>query len=88
MVHAFNPSSWETETGSEFEASLVSRVSSRIAKATQRNPVQKTKQTKNSMYNKLKSRQKQYASFRDITIKKKVIAIKSQLNNYLLRKRL
>jgi hypothetical protein len=63
-------------------------VSSRIAKATQRNPVQKTKQTKNSMYNKLKSRQKQYASFRDITIKKKVIAIKSQLNNYLLRKRL
>ena len=33
MVHTFNPSTWE------FEASLVHRVSLRIARATQRNPV-------------------------------------------------
>jgi hypothetical protein len=32
---------------SEFEASLVYRVSSRIARATQRNPVSKNKKTKN-----------------------------------------
>jgi hypothetical protein len=31
---------------SEFEASLVYKVSSRIARATQRNPVSKNKQTK------------------------------------------
>ena len=31
----------------EFEASLVYRVSSRTSKATQRNPVSKTKQNKN-----------------------------------------
>jgi hypothetical protein len=33
---AFNPSTWEAETGSEFEASLVYGVSSRTARATQR----------------------------------------------------
>jgi hypothetical protein len=32
---------------SEFEASLVYRVSSRTARATQRNPVKKTKKAKN-----------------------------------------
>jgi hypothetical protein len=32
---------------SDFEASLVYRLSSRIARATQRNPVLKTKKTKN-----------------------------------------
>jgi hypothetical protein len=42
MGHAFNPSTWEAEAGGfwpEFEASLVYRVSSRTARATQRNPV-------------------------------------------------
>jgi hypothetical protein len=49
VVHAFNPSTWEAEAGrslslsfawsSEFEASLVYKVSSRTARATQRNPV-------------------------------------------------
>jgi hypothetical protein len=41
VAHAFNPSTWEAEAGgsSEFEASLVYRVSSRTARATQRNPV-------------------------------------------------
>jgi hypothetical protein len=52
-VHAFNPGTREAEAGgiSEFEASLVYRVSSRTARATQRNPVSKkpkNKQTKNS----------------------------------------
>jgi hypothetical protein len=38
---AFNPSTPEAEVGRslEFKASLVYRVSSRIARATQRNPV-------------------------------------------------
>jgi hypothetical protein len=44
VVHAFNPSTWEAE------ASLVYRVSSRTARAIQRNPVSKkqnkTKQNK------------------------------------------
>jgi hypothetical protein len=45
--HAFNPSTWEAERGrwiSEFETSLVYRVSSRTARATQRNPALKKKQ--------------------------------------------
>jgi hypothetical protein len=37
VVHTFNPSTWV----SEFEASLVYRVSSRTARATQRNSVSK-----------------------------------------------
>jgi hypothetical protein len=42
VVHAFNPSTWEAEAGEyEFEASLVYRVSSRTARAIQRNPVSK-----------------------------------------------
>jgi hypothetical protein len=46
-VHAFNPSTWEAEAGgSEFEASLVYRVSSRTARTTQRNPVSKNQKTK------------------------------------------
>jgi hypothetical protein len=44
MLHTFNASTWEAEAaGSEFEASLVYRVSSRTARATQRNPVLKKK---------------------------------------------
>jgi hypothetical protein len=51
LGHAFNPSTWEAEAGGflEFKASLVYKVSSRTARATQRNPVltnkTKTKQT-------------------------------------------
>jgi hypothetical protein len=45
VAHAFNPSTREAETGgflsSEFEASLVYKVSSRTARAIQRNPVSK-----------------------------------------------
>jgi hypothetical protein len=47
VAHAFNASTWEAEAGvgvgSEFEASLVYKVSSRTARATQRNPVSKNK---------------------------------------------
>jgi hypothetical protein len=48
MAHAFNPSTWEAESGRflEFEASMVYKVSSRTARAIQRNPVSKTKQNK------------------------------------------
>jgi hypothetical protein len=50
MAHTFNPSTWEAEAGgsliSEFEASLVYRVSSRTARTAQRNPVSKTKNQK------------------------------------------
>jgi hypothetical protein len=46
-VHAFNPSTWEAEAcGFEFKASLVYRVSSRTARATQRNPVSKNQKIK------------------------------------------
>jgi hypothetical protein len=44
MAHAFNPNTREAEAGgliSEFEASLVYRVSSRTARAIQRNLVSK-----------------------------------------------
>jgi hypothetical protein len=41
VLHAFNPSTGRRI--SEFEASLVYRVSSKTAKATQRNPVSKKK---------------------------------------------
>jgi hypothetical protein len=49
VVHAFNPSTWggRGKWISEFEASLVYKVSSRTAKATQRNPVSKSKTKQN-----------------------------------------
>ena len=49
VAHAFNPSTWETETGgflnSRPEASLVYKMSSRTARAIQRNPVLKNNNT-------------------------------------------
>jgi hypothetical protein len=45
VAHAFNLSTWKAEAGAgeslEFKASLVYRMSSRIARATQRDPVSK-----------------------------------------------
>ena len=43
VAHVFNPSTWEAEAGGflSFEASLVYIVSSRTARAIQRNPIQK-----------------------------------------------
>jgi hypothetical protein len=53
-VHAFNPSTWEAEpSGSEFETSLVYKVSFRTARASQRNPalkMQANKQTKQTRF--------------------------------------
>ena len=49
VVHTFNPSTWEAEAGrwiSEFKASLVYRVSSRTARAIQRNPDSKNQKQK------------------------------------------
>jgi hypothetical protein len=48
VAHAFNPSTWEAEAGGfpEFKASLVYRVSSRTARAIQKNPVSKKKKKK------------------------------------------
>ena len=48
VAHAFNPSTWDAEAGGfiEFETSLVYRVSSRTARATQRNPVSKNQKEK------------------------------------------
>jgi hypothetical protein len=48
VANAFNPSTWEAEAGRflEFEGSLVYKVSSRTARATQRNPVSKSKKKK------------------------------------------
>jgi hypothetical protein len=47
VAYAFNPSTWEAEAGGFlFEASLVYKMSSKTARATQRNPVSKNK-TKN-----------------------------------------
>jgi hypothetical protein len=57
VAHAFNPSSWggRGRQISEFKASLVYKVSSRTARAIQRNPVSeknKTKQNKKTcLYN-------------------------------------
>jgi hypothetical protein len=45
VAHAFNPSTREAEAGGfEFGASLVYRVNSRTARATQRNPVSEKQQ--------------------------------------------
>jgi hypothetical protein len=49
---------------SEFEASLVYKVSSRTASATQRNPASKTKQNKKKQRNKTKQQQQQKESRR------------------------
>jgi hypothetical protein len=44
VAHAFNPRTEESRQGDlECEASLVYRASSKLARATQRNPVLKTK---------------------------------------------
>jgi hypothetical protein len=47
VAHAFNPSIWEAEAGGFLSSRLVYRVSSRTARATQRNPVSKNKKQTN-----------------------------------------
>jgi hypothetical protein len=66
-MHAFNPSSWEAEAGgSEFEASLVYKVTSRTVKPTQRNPVSKNKkiQKQNKQKNKTNKQTNKQALYR------------------------
>jgi hypothetical protein len=60
VAHAFNPSTREAEAGGslEFEASLVYRVSSRTARAIQRNPVSKNQKKKQKTKNKTKKKNK------------------------------
>jgi hypothetical protein len=52
VAHAFNPSTWggRGRRISEFEASLVYKVSSRTAKATQRDPVSKKRGKKKTFH--------------------------------------
>jgi hypothetical protein len=72
-VHAFNLSTWEAEAGrwiSEFEASPVYRVSSRTARATQRNPV-----LKNQKKNKRKKKKKREISSTTQQMKETVICL-------------
>ena len=58
--HAFNPSTWEAGRQTyEFEASLVYRVSSRTARATQKNPVLENKQTNKKQNNNKKTQKNQ-----------------------------
>jgi hypothetical protein len=53
VAHAFNPSTQEAEGRwiSEFEASLVYKVSYRTARAIQRNPVSKNQNNNNNNNN-------------------------------------
>jgi hypothetical protein len=50
VAYAFNPSTWEAKAG---KASLVYKVSSRTARATQRNPVSKTNKQTNKQTKKV-----------------------------------
>jgi hypothetical protein len=51
VAHTFNPSTGEAETGREFEASLVYKVSSRTVRATQRNPQKRNQKKPNKQKN-------------------------------------
>jgi hypothetical protein len=52
VAHAFDPSTQEAEAGGslEFEASLAYKMSSRTARAIQRNPVSKNQKKKKNSY--------------------------------------
>jgi hypothetical protein len=71
VAHAFNPSTREAEAGgfSEFEASLVYRVSSRTARATQRSPVLKNKTRQNKT--------KQKFTFKKFTLRSPILILSS-----------
>ena len=58
VAHAFNPPGGRGRQISEFEASLVYRVSSRTARAIQRNPVSNNQKTKQNKKKKTKQKQK------------------------------
>jgi hypothetical protein len=58
VAHAFNPLGGRSRQISKFEASLVYRVSSRTARATQRNPVSKKQTNKQKNQNQNKNQNK------------------------------
>jgi hypothetical protein len=61
VVHAFNPSTREAEAGrfSEFKASLVYKVSSKTARAVQRNPISKNQKRKRKKKKKRKKEEEE-----------------------------
>jgi hypothetical protein len=76
VVCTFNPSTWEAEAGRfEFEASLVYRVSSRTARAIQRNPV-----SKQNKQNKTKQNKKQKGGVKNV--KMSIIKTMGSISNH------
>jgi hypothetical protein len=70
VVHTFSPSTWGGSRGrriSEFKDTLVYRVSSRAARATQRNPVSKNQTKPNQKYQN-KTKQKEWINAQFISI--------------------
>lgn len=67
VVQAFNPRTQETDRG-EFEATLVFRVNSRSARATQRSPVFEKRKQKQKIKEKNKRRHSIYLSIRLVSI--------------------
>jgi hypothetical protein len=61
VAHAFNPSTWEAEAGGFLSSrpALVYKVSSRTARAIQRNPVKKTNKQTNKQNPKQTNKQKE-----------------------------
>jgi hypothetical protein len=61
VAHTFNPSAWKEEAGGflEFEVNLVYRMSSRTARAIQRNPVLGKKKKKKRKKERKKEKEKQ-----------------------------
>jgi hypothetical protein len=65
VAHDFNPSPWEAALlVSEFETSLVYRVSSRTVRATKRNPVSKQQQ-KEQQTTKIKTKDNNHVAERE-----------------------
>jgi hypothetical protein len=56
VAHAFDTSTWEAEAGGFLSSRPAYKVSSRTARATQRNPVSKTKNKKQKTKNKQKKK--------------------------------
>jgi hypothetical protein len=74
VVHAFDPSSWEAEAGRfEFEASLVHRVSSRTAKATEKPCLEKKKSPRNWLLAPKKTRHYHLMRFKVVCARPKTV---------------
>jgi hypothetical protein len=82
VAHAFNPSTQEAEEGEFLSSSLIYRVSSRTARATQRNPVSKKNKTNqtNNNNNKTKQNKKTKQKQNKTKTKQNKIKINCKLN--------